>query len=319
MKGDFQSTVNTAQAPAVEGDFASKNPRYFYLAGPGGCVVGPAGVLIGRFAWATAPLDGDDTPATVTNSGFGPPAGIIHREQQGMITTYLTPAGMFVPQGFEIAITTSADFWIMNRGTTEAVPGQKCYAAFADGSASFNDAGTPSGGGTSTASTIAPATATFTAAIADNVMTVTGSVTGTIYPGSTLSGAGVPSDTIITQQLAGGTPGGDGTYLLSVGELALPAVSATASYGLLTLGGTVAGLFVVGQTVTGTNVATAGTSIIALITGTGGVSGNTLAVNKSQTAASGAINSALNIETGWFARSGGLPNELVKISRQVLG
>jgi hypothetical protein len=314
-RGDFQSQVNTAQAPAVAGDFATKNPRYFYPAGPGGCVAGPAGCLVARFAWATPPLDGDGSPATVTNSGYGLPTGFIHREQQALIVNYLSPAGMEIQPGFGLTITEDADLWMLNEGTTEAVPSMKVYAGLADGKATAAVTGSPTGGGTSTASTISTATATFTADFADDIMTVSGAVTGTIYPGSTVTGTGVPADCVIVSQLTG-TPGGDGTYLLTASELALTAVSTTATYGLLTIGGSVAGTFAVNQNVTGSGI-TAGTYITALGSGTGGA--GTYAVNIGQSIGSQAINTATNVETSWNVRSSALPGEVFKASRKTLG
>ena len=85
--GDFPSQVQVQPAIGVEGDFCDSNPRFTVDAGPGGMVSGPSGVYVGRFAWAIAPLDSDGTPATVSNSGWGPVTGFVHREQQGLITT----------------------------------------------------------------------------------------------------------------------------------------------------------------------------------------------------------------------------------------
>lgn len=313
-KGDFQSSVNVAQAPAVAGDFCSKNPRFSYDAGPGGLVAGPGGVIIARFAWATAPNDGDGSPATVLNSGYGLPSGFVHREQQGLNTTYLSSAGMTIPGGFGMTLMIGADLWVVNDGTTEASPGQKAYANFADGKVTFAATASATGGGTSTASTIAAATAVTTGSIADNVMTLTAIGSGTVYPGSAVTGTGVAANTFIDSQLSG-TTGGIGTYLLSVGEQTIASETLTMTYGLMTIGGTVVAGFAVNQTVTGPNVAVP-TSIIALISGTGAA--GTYAVTPTQTAGSAAINSATNIETKYYCRSSGLPGELVKMSPNTL-
>lgn len=310
MQGDFQSQVNTAQAPAVIGDFASKNPRYSYLAGPGGLVAGPAGCLVGHFAWATAPLDGDGTPATVTNSGYGAPSGFVHREQQGLIVNYLESSGLTIQPGFGMTLMIGGDFWAYNAGNTEAVPGMKAYANFTDGSVSFAATGSPSQGGTSTASTIAAETFSVTGSIADNLLTVSAVGSGTVEVGAPISGTNVVSGTTIVSQVSG-TPGGVGVYEVSIGEQTVASTTISGTYGLLTVGGTVAGTFGVGQTVTGSGIA-AGTSITALGTGTGGA--GTYIVNLTQTISSQAINTASNVETKWIAKSGGLPGELVKIS-----
>ncbi len=97
-----QTAVNTVPAPAFEGDFCDSNPRYTYDAGPGGLVAGSAGLTVGRFAWATYPPDADNAPSVANNNGVGPVAGFVHREQQGLITTYLQTSSMLVPAGFPV-------------------------------------------------------------------------------------------------------------------------------------------------------------------------------------------------------------------------
>lgn len=313
--GDFPSQVNVAQAPAIAGDFCDTNPRYSYDAGPGGLIAGPAGVTVARFAWATAPLDGDGTPAVVANTGNGPVSGFVHREQQSLITNYLAAYGNLIQSGFGLTLMTGGGFWAKNDGAAEAVNGMKAYANFADGKVTFAAAGAPTNGGTSTASTLAAGTASVTGSIADDVLNVTVVGSGTLYPGSTLSGTGVATGTKIVSQLTGAA-GGVGTYLVDIGEQTVASTTISTTYGLLTIGGTVAGNFAVGQAVTGSGV-TAGMSITALGTGVG--LAGTYITNVSQALSSQAINTASNVETKWFARSTGLPGELVKISDQPLG
>lgn len=313
---NFQTQANYNPAPGVEGDFASTNPRATVLAGPGGLVCGDAGVIVGRFAWTTDEfIDADGAPAVVNNFGSGPVAGFVHREQQGLIEVYLQEASLLVPTGFPISVFSEGDFWVKNNGAAQALPGQKAYANFADGKATFAAAGAPAGA-TATSWSIVAETASFSGSIAGGVLTVTGAVTGTIYPGSVLSGTGVASGTSIATQL-NGTPGGDGTYSLNTPEQTVPATTITASYGLLTLTTVSAGNFGVGDTLTGaTTGVAAGTQITQFITGTGG-SGSTAAVNLTQSSSSGGqgnLTAALNVETKWYCRSSGLPGEIVKIS-----
>lgn len=66
----------------------------------------------------------------------------------------------------------------------------------------------------------------FTGVISGNTLT-TSSVTGTIYPGATLSGTGVTSGTVIYAQLTG-TTGGAGTYSVSVTGTVASATMTTA-------------------------------------------------------------------------------------------
>jgi hypothetical protein len=76
------------------------------------------------------------------------------------------------------------------------------------------------------------------------------------------------------------------------------------------------GTLSVGQTLSGSGV-TAGTYISALGTGAGGL--GTYYVSPSQTVGSITITFAQNVETKWYAMSGGQPGELVKISSHPLG
>lgn len=128
----FQTTMNVNPAPAVEGDFASANPRASVLAGPGALVTGSAGVTIGRFAWA-------DANGLVLNSGTGAPSGFVHREQQGVITEWLGRSTMLVPKGLPITLHNAGDFWV--RTATAATIGQKIFASITDGTVQTGAAG----------------------------------------------------------------------------------------------------------------------------------------------------------------------------------
>src|SRR6185437_5384091 len=125
----FQSTVNTQPAPAVAGDFASTNPRWSVVAGPNALVAAAAGLTIGRFAWW------DATQTYASNAGTGPITGFVHRDQQGLITTYLAESGMVIPGGFPVTLMSGGAYWVKNEGTTEALVGQTAYAAYANGAA----------------------------------------------------------------------------------------------------------------------------------------------------------------------------------------
>ena len=307
----FQQQVYVAQAPAVAGDFASANPRFFYSAGPGGLVAGPSGVAIGAFAWlSAASLDADGAPAIVNSYGAGAVAGFIHREQQGLITTYLADSGMTIPAGFGVAICTAGDLWVKNSGATEATPGQFAYANYANGAATFAAAGSPTAGGSGTSSSIAAGTGSFTGSITGDVLTITAVGSGVAVIGGLLSGTGVVAGTAIVNQLTG-TAGGIGTYTVNIGEQTVASTTISETYGTLTVGGTVAGTFAVGQLIT--TGASAGTYITALGTGSGGA--GTYIVNNTQTVGSTTIATGANIQTGWYALTSGLPGELVKISK----
>jgi len=311
----FQSQAFYNPAPAVEGDFASANPRATVLAGPGGLVAGDLGLVVGRFAWTTDEfVDADGAPGVANNYGSGPVAGFVHREQQGLIEVYLQSASMVVPQGFPVTLFDAGDFWAKNSGTTQALPGMKAYANYADGTITFAASGA-AGSASGSASSIAAATSSFTGSIANDVLTVTAVGSGTIYPGTSISGTGVAAGSKIVDQLTG-TPGGIGTYALNIPEQNVASETISGTYGVLTVGGTVAGTFGVGDTLSGSGVV-AGTTITGLITGAGGA--GTYVVDNNTVVSSTAITAGTQIETKWVCRSSGLPGELVKMSSWLQG
>ncbi|MBI1213633.1 MAG: hypothetical protein GC190_19415 [Alphaproteobacteria bacterium] len=309
----IQQNVGVQPAPAVAGDFCDGNPRYAYDAGPGGLVSGADGVTIGRFAWARNPGDANATPSTVYSYGNGEVSGFVHRNQQGLITTYLADAGLTIPEGFQMGLMIGGGFWVKNEGSNVALPGMKAYATFTNGAATFAATGTPTGGGTATG-TIAAGASSFTGSIAGDVLTAS-AVTDLIVPGELIAGSGITTGTRIVEQVSG-TANGAGEYIVSIGEQDVTDVSCTGSYGLFTAASGLSGTFAVGQPLSGSGVAD-GTYISALGTGTGGL--GTYYVNNTQTVGSTAISSASNIETKWYCRSVGGAGELVKISDKPLG
>lgn len=128
---EFQKQVNTALAPAVAGDFASTNPRASYLAGPGALVAGDDGLTCGLFAWVTTDSNGE--PLSCDNDGTGVPQGFVHRDQTGLITTYLDGAGSTIPTGFEVTLMTEGDFWAKNETGSAVSVGDQVYVAIATG------------------------------------------------------------------------------------------------------------------------------------------------------------------------------------------
>lgn len=307
----FQTSVAYNQAPAVEGDFASTNPRATVLAGPGALLCGAAGVTVGRFAWTSYEnVDYDGAAGIVDNFGTGAVTGFVHREQQGLIQVYLEEASMVVPGGFPITLFMEGDFWVKNNGSGQALPGMKAYANYADGKATFAATASPSGATTS-AGSIAAATSSTTGSIAGNILTVTAVGSGVVYPGTTISGTSVASGTKVVEQLSG-TAGGVGTYAVSIPEQTVASTTISGTYGVFTAGGTIVGTFGVGNTLTGSGIS-ATTVITQQLTGTTGGAG-TYAVDVNTVVSSTAITSATNVETKWYCRSSGLAGELVKIS-----
>jgi hypothetical protein len=209
---------------------------------------------------------------------------------------------------------SGGSFWVKNDGLTEALVGQKAYANFADGKVSFAVTAAPLGA-TSSAGSIAANTAAVTGSIAGDILTVTAVGSGVLVPGGILSGTGVAAGTQILSQLTGAA-GGIGTYVVSIPEQAVASTAIAETYGTFTAGGTLVGVFGIGDVLSGSGV-TAGTTITALGTGTGGA--GTYIVQTTQTASSTAITAGTDVETKYVAMSAGLPGELVKISSNLLG
>lgn len=311
----FPSQVQIFPAPAVAGDFASTNPRASVLAGNGTIVAGPNGLFAGRFAWL------DSTGQVAGNSGVGPVAGFVHREQRGLITVFLGEATMLVPSGMAVSLHTEGDFWVTNSGTNVATLGMKAYANYSTGLVTFGPTGAPPSSGASSASSVAAGAASVTASIANvggnyvgpgtGIMTVTAVGSGTLVPGAAISGTGIQGGQTIVAQLSG-TPGGIGTYSVSIVQT-VASTTVTASYGTLTIGGVVSGLFAVGDIISGTGVV-AGTFIAGLGTGAGGA--GTYIVNNNTVVGLTAIGATAAVETKWSVGNGnnGQPGDVVRIT-----
>lgn len=320
--GGFQSKTTVQPAIGVEGDFSSANPRFSVIAGAGAFIAGLAGVIVGRFAWAEeSRVDDVGGPAIVNSFGSGPVTGFVHREFQALLTEYLQESSMLVPPGFGVTLMSGGDFLVKNNGAGQALIGMKAYANFADGKISFAATGSPAGGGTSTASTIAAGTNSANGTIEGNLFTATDTLTGVLYNGTLLSGTNVATGTRIVEQAlplqAGEALRGLGRYYVSIPEQNVAETLISGTYGLMTIGGTVAAGFAVGQPVSGAGSPSAGTVITDVGTGVGAA--GTYIVNNTQTVGSGALNTSLNVETKWIAMSPGLAGELIKISDHPLG
>lgn len=265
----FQNKVNLVQAPAVEGDFASSNPRAAVLAGPGGLVAGPLGVRVGRFAWVEADLK------TTTNFGQGgiKPSGFVHRDNQALITQYLGEASLVIPVGFPVTLFDEGDFWAKVAGSTAAAPGSQAYANYTDGSVSFGSVPT---GATATgamgSTNTAAIGATFTATGTGDQLVVT-AVTGKIYPGDFINGTGVPAGTTILSQ-ASGTANGAGTYVTS-GPTTATAATVTAWGSNLVVSATT-GVVSIGDTVAGGSGFPVAATVLSQVSGTAGGAGTYL-------------------------------------------
>ena len=197
----FQTEINQYPAPAVEGDFASANPRVSVMPGSEIMVAGTDGVTIGNFAW----VDG----TTVNSFSATPvaPSGFVHRDHQALNYVLLSESTMIIPEGYGVTVHNNGDFW--DRTETAATVGQSVYADIHTGNASAGDS--------------APDTFEGTASFATNVMTVETTTSGSLSVGDVVTSAGVDEGTYITAD------NGDGTYDLSTspGTIATQAATAT--------------------------------------------------------------------------------------------
>ena len=119
----FQQTLNRDLPRGVAGDFASTNPRQNMLAGEGALVAGEA-ITVGQFAFvrdgkAYAAYEADDR------------VGFVHRNTQAIVALG-SDASMVVPEGREVALFTSGDFYVQAPGTVAV--GGTVYALNEDGS-----------------------------------------------------------------------------------------------------------------------------------------------------------------------------------------
>lgn len=310
MTAGFQTSVASQPAVAIAGDFASLNPRFTVDAGQGGLVAGANGVTVGRFAWATQPVDNDAAPMIVNNNGLGAPTGFVAREQQALITTYLADASMVIAPGFMVELFNGGDFWVVNDGSTQALIGQTAYANYADGKVTFATAAAAA----SVTGSIAAGTFSSTGSITNEILTVTA---GTVQVGGLIT-VGAATGTLITSQLTG-TTNGVGTYTVSIPAQTVTSTTISGTFGTFTAASGLTGLFGVGDVLAGSGGGgvTSGTKITALGTGTGGL--GTYIVDLTQTVTSSTITATLNIATKFVAMSSAVAGGLVKISDHLLG
>jgi hypothetical protein len=295
----FQTFVNLNLPLAVEGDFASTNPRATVLAGESSLVAGPQGVTTGQFAWVEA--DG----RTVTNYAQGnrPPDGFVHRDQgAALITQYLGEASNLIPAGFPVTLYNAGDFFDKIIGGSASIVGSQVFARFSDGTCFIGSAPT---GATATGSI----GSTFTATAAGNQLTVS-AVTGLISVGDTISGTGVPAGTTI---LAGPAAGGAGVYTTSAVTTA--AAATVTSFGnVLNVTAVGSGVLTLGDAISGTGIP-ANATIETFVSGAlGGVGVYTLNIPATAFAASTAVTVLGGILTKFVAKSIANVGELVKIS-----
>ena len=187
----FQVAVNLQNPPAIQGDFASSNPRRSMPAPPGGYVAGVNGLVIGNFCWVQS--DG----LTLLNSGSGTPDGFVHNELQALITAYLGQYGMTIPYGLMATAMSSGDYYANTftntiQNPTQSTKGQKAFANVASGIM------TPAAAGSSLSTAwVGVGHITINASGVGGTLTVESTTSGTLAIGSVIY-SGAAAGTIIT-------------------------------------------------------------------------------------------------------------------------
>lgn len=243
----FQSHVNNALPVAVEGDFASTNPRASVVSGAGALTVAAGQtVRVGYFAWAGADGQVYSSQAAADATGVSS-LGFVGRQANApnaVITTFLGESVMVLNAGMPCTLFSRGDFWA---NFAAGIPiGNAVYATAATG----QPAATDGGGGTNPISPFTVVTtavgpvvtaATSTIAAQTGVLTVLTVASGgnniqvgAFVGGSTLPTASAPGGGVtITAQLSG-TVGGAGTYQTTyVNRAAVAAFAATVTQGTL--------------------------------------------------------------------------------------
>lgn len=208
----FQTQVKRQPAPAVEGDFASSNPRASVLQTvPGGYKVAPGqSVRVGYFAWA-----GQDglVYSSSAAAGAGAIVGFVGRQANTpsvVITAFLGESRMTLEAGMPCTLFDAGEFWASLPGAAAnaaiyatAGTGQPTTTAGGNSATRYKTlSAVPADAVTSNATTIAADT---------GIMTVAAVASGVIVVGQLVTGAGVPPNTYIVRQLTGAA-GGAGTY-----------------------------------------------------------------------------------------------------------
>jgi len=156
----------------------------------------------------------------------------------------------------------------------------------------------------------------FTGTFSGNVLTVTGINSGAVAQGQYLNCQGITSGTRIVRNLtgAGGNVNEQGTYLLNITQpTQTPVFTGSISGTTLTVTAMTSGAVNIGSVLSGTGV-TAGTTVTALITGTGGV--GTYTVSASQSVGSRTITGTIvaSTITAYYQKPLGIDSAYVRVN-----
>lgn len=212
----FQSVIQSQPALAVEGDFASINPRSSVLPPVAGAAkVAPGqSVRVGYFAWMNNASGLVYSSLAAAGGAAASTIGFVARqpnEPSVQITEFLGESRMTLEAGREVTLLKSGDYYVQLPG---ADPGEAIFALAATGAPSLVDDATTEPTGfvaASQAKVNAVSDANSTIALNTGILTVAAVASGAFEAGQRLTGAGVPAYTYIERQLTG-PAGGAGTY-----------------------------------------------------------------------------------------------------------
>lgn len=233
----FQQFVQQQPAPAVEGDFASSNPRSSVPPVVGGAFKVAAGqsVRVGYFAWAAVT---GLVYSSAAGAGAGATLAFVARtpnEPSVVITAFLGESRMTLEAGMPCTLMNTGDYWVNAAGV---VPGGIIYADPATGQPLLVDGGganPDTGYRAASVSKVNGVTAAAGASIAANtgILTLGAPASGVYEVGQRVTGVGVAPNTYITAQLTGAA-GLAGTYATnSTNRAAVAAFLATMVQGTL--------------------------------------------------------------------------------------
>lgn len=302
----FQNVINAKAAPAIEGDFASTNPRFSVLAVGGNLKAPATGLTVGRFAFVNP---ADQSVHQGYTSGYQ--IGFFARNAQALITAFLGAATMVVPSGFLVTLHNGGDFWA--RFGNGATAGQTVYADETTGAVQ-------SGSGTTSFTGAVGFTGTASLATVGGVgeATLATITSGLVEIGDVMVGTGIPAGTTVTGLVSGTANTVGAVYSLSAAVTTEAAEAVTTTSNTLNVTAISAGAINVGDVISGTGI-TAGTTVTALGTGTGGVGTYTISGAPITTASETITVPAGNVATNFVVRTNCLPGELAIISSQAVG
>jgi hypothetical protein len=297
----FQTVVNAQPAIAVEGDFASQNPRHNTLAAAGQLVAPPGGLRVGYFFFIN--------PATgLCSQSYGngyTQISFLARNSQGLITQFLADSTQIVPEGFMVVGFDGGDFYA--RFASGITAGSTVYAD--------ETTGAPTNAATNTVTASAGFTGTASlATVGGQAQMTLATITGGIVTiGDTVAGTGTASN--VVQSLASGTANTVGAVYNLSGAVTTEAAEAvtTLSTTMLATAQLTGGLNV-GDAVSGTGV-TAGTTITSVPAADAAVLLYGLSV--AQHFASTTVSGPAAISSGFTATSNANQGELAVIHAAV--